>query len=97
MQLHVTGKNIEITSALKNFAEEKLQTLEKRFNSITKITITLESEHINHTAEGTVFLKNSEFHASAVDSDMYKAISAMVEKLLAQLNKHQDKLINSHH
>lgn len=97
MQLHLIGKNIEITPALKTFVTEKLQTLEKRLNAIIKVNVTLEIEHLSNAAEGTIFLKNIELHASATEDDMYKAISAMAEKLLSQLNKHQDKLIDSHH
>ena len=87
MQLHFAGKNIEITPALKDFATEKLQALEKRFNSISKINVTLHVEHIAHIAEGTVFLKDIEIHASASDDDMYKAIAAIVEKLFPQIEQ----------
>jgi len=97
MQLHFVGKNIEVTPALKEFTTEKLQALHKRFDSISKVNVTLHLEHIANIAESTVFLKGAEIHATATEDDMYKAISVMAEKLLVQLQKHHDKLIDSHH
>ena len=39
MQVHYTGRNIDVTPALKTFLEEKLQRLEHRKYNIEKINI----------------------------------------------------------
>ena len=96
MQLHFAGRNIDITPALKTFATEKLLPLEKRFNHITNVFVTFHLENITHIAEATVHMNGTEIHATAKDEDMYKAIDALVEKLLGQITKHKEKIIDSH-
>lgn len=96
MELNFVGKNIEVTTALKNLTADKLQTLKKRFEHISKINIVFQVERSDQIAEGTVFLNGTEIHASATDIDLYKAIDLLVDKLLSQLTKHKEKLIDSH-
>lgn len=96
MQLHFTGKNIDVTTALKSFATEKMKTLEKRFARISSVNIVFHVEHKKHIAEGTVHLDGSEIHARAEDDDMYAAIDKLLDKLLGQLTKHKEKIIDSH-
>lgn len=95
MQLQITG-DIEITPAIKDFAEKKLAHLEKRYNHIGSIHMTLRVEHHTHIAEATVHLDGTEIHATAKEDDMYKAIEILSDKLLGQVTKHKDKMIDSH-
>lgn len=95
MSLQFAG-NIEITPAIRKFAEEKLAHLNKRYNHIGSIHLTLRVENVTHIAEGTVHLDGTEIHATAKDNDMYKAIEALADKLLGQVTKHKDKIIDSH-
>lgn len=96
MQLQIVG-DIEITPAIRESIEKKLSQLEKRYNHISSVHVNLHVEHHTHVAEGTVHLDGTEIHASAKDDDMYKAIELMSEKLLGQVTKHKDKIIDSHH
>lgn len=91
MQLNFTGRNIEVTPALKNFSEEKLQRLERRDDSISKINVKFEIENVTHIAEAELHLKGTELHASAKADDMYSAIDLLVDKLLTQITKHKEK------
>lgn len=96
MELHFVGKNITVTPALKSFATEKLQSLEKRFDHITTVNIVFHVEHDAQIAEATAHIDGTEIHARAEDTDMYKAITLMVDKLLGQMTKHKEKIIDSH-
>lgn len=96
MQVHFVGKNIDLTAGLKDFATEKLASLEKRFNHLTNANIVFHVENIAHIAEGTLHFNGTEIHATAESDDMYKSIEAMIEKLGTQINKHKEKLIDSH-
>ena len=96
MQLNLIGRHIEITPALKSFVDEKLIPLEKRYSHINTINITLQVEHLTHIAEGTIHLNGTEIHATAKDTDMYKAIELLIEKLLGQVTKHKEKVIEHH-
>ena len=95
MQIHFTGRNLEITPALKTFTEEKMAHLSSRDN-ISKINVTLYLEHVTHIAEATVHYHGTDIHASAKASDMYAAIDMLADKITGQVNKHKDKLTDRH-
>jgi putative sigma-54 modulation protein len=96
MELHFTGRNIEVTPALKSFTTEKFKSFEKRTHNITHIYIAFHVENLTHIAEATVHLSGTEIHASAKDADMYKAIGLLADKLLAQITKQKEKLTDHH-
>lgn len=96
MQLNFAGRNIEITPALKEHATEKFFAIAKRFDHITTVLFTFNIENITHTAEATVHFNGNEIHATAESDDMYKAIDSVVEKLLNQMTKLKEKIIDSH-
>lgn len=91
MQLHFTGRNLEITPALKSFATEKFQKIEKRDSSITNVNVIFQVENVTHIAEATLHLNGAEIHASAKAEDMYSAIDTLVDKLVGQITKHKEK------
>lgn len=96
MQLNFVGRNIEVTPALKDHASEKFHAIAKRFDHITNVNFSFHVEHITHTAEANVHVNGNEIHATAESDDMYKAIDALIEKLLGQLTKMKEKIIDSH-
>lgn len=96
MQLQFVGKNIDVTPSLKTFTTEKLKPLEKRFANVTLVNIVFHVEHNSHMAEATLHMDGTEIHAHAQDDDMYKAITQLAEKLLGQMTKHKEKIIDSH-
>jgi putative sigma-54 modulation protein len=90
MQIHFTGRNMDVTPALKTFTEEKMERLLNR-NTISTINVTFHVENVTHTAEATVRLNGSDLHASAKADDMYAAIDLLVDKLAGQITKHKEK------
>lgn len=91
MQLHFTGRNLEVTEALKKFATEKFQRVERRDASITNINLVFHVENLTHNAEATLHSHGTEIHASADAEDMYSAIDALVDKILGQITKLKEK------
>jgi len=91
MQLHFTGRNIDVTPALKKFATEKMDKLERLNSAIHSINITFHVENVTHTAEATAHLDGAEIHASAKAADMYIAIDELIDKLVSQIKKHKEK------
>jgi putative sigma-54 modulation protein len=91
MQLHFTGRNVEVTPALKTFTQEKFQRLERHHANIGQVSVVFQIEHLTHIAEATVHLSGTEIHATAKTDDMYSAIDELIDKLVAQLTKHKEK------
>lgn len=95
MQIHFTGRNIEVTPALKTFTEEKLDRLSHR-NAISKINVSFHIENVTQIAEATIHLNGTDIHASAKADDMYAAIDMLVDKLSGQITKHKEKHSDHH-
>jgi putative sigma-54 modulation protein len=93
MQINISGHHIELTAALKEYAEEKIKRLEHHFDQITHSDITLTVEKLVQKAECTIHVSGSDLHASAEDENMYAAIDSMSDKLDRQLLKHKEKLV----
>ncbi|MFP1528550.1 ribosome hibernation promoting factor [Escherichia coli] len=91
MQLNITGNNVEITEALREFVTAKFAKLS---NILTELTcyVCSESGEVTHTSDATLHVNGGEIHASAEGQDMYAAIDGLIDKLARQLTKHKDKL-----
>jgi putative sigma-54 modulation protein len=93
MQINISGQHIELTPALKEYAEEKIKRLEHHFDQIAHSDITLTVEKLVQKAECTIHVSGNDLHASAEDENMYAAIDSMSDKLDRQLLKHKEKLV----
>lgn len=94
MQVQVSGHQIEITPALRDYVDARRERLARRFDHLTSLNVVLEVEknRLVNRAEGTLAAAGRVLHADAVDGDMYAAIDALFDKLDAQVRKHKDKL-----
>ncbi|MTH45670.1 ribosome hibernation promoting factor [Intestinirhabdus alba] len=92
MQLNITGNNVEITAALRDFLNIKFARLEHYFDRINQVYVVLKVEKLSHIAEATLHVNGGEIHAGAEGQDMYAAIDVLIDKLARQLTKHKDKL-----
>jgi putative sigma-54 modulation protein len=100
MPVIVKGKNIEVTDALRKYAEEKLNHAKKHFNEIIKTEIEFIVEKNpsiakNQTVEVTLFTKGPLFRAKESSTDMYASIDLVVEKLEKQIDKFKGKTYKS--
>jgi putative sigma-54 modulation protein len=102
VQIIVKGRNIELTTALKAHAEEKISKIDRYFERGTKIEIELSVEKNpsisdNQTVEVNVFADHSTvIRAKQSSSDMYASIDMMVDKLGKRLKKLKDKTDSRH-
>lgn len=94
MKYIITGKNIEITKALKDIVTEKIGKLEKYFTQENVAHITMTVEKQRHVIEVTIPIKGSIIRAEEEADTMYTAIDLVLDVLERQLLKHKNKLIN---
>lgn len=92
MQLNITGHNVEITEALREFVTTKFAKLEQYFERINQVYVVLKVEKVTHISDATLHVNGGEIHASAEGQDMYAAIDGLIDKLARQLTRHKDKL-----
>ena len=92
MQITIKGHQLEITSALRQHTEAKMERLTRHFDHLHELSIVLGIEKLLHKAEATIHVSGKDLHADAVAADMYSAIDALADKLTAQVRKHKEKV-----
>jgi len=97
MQLNISGHHVDITDALRTYAEEKIQKLQRHYDHITNAHVVLTVEKMRRRAEATLHVSGAELFADADNEDMYAAIDALIDKLNRQLIKHKEKTLNRDH
>ena len=97
MQINLTGHHVEITEALRNYVNEKMEKLERHFDKVSNTHVILSVEKDNQKAEATVHMSGNDIFAEAHEPDMYASIDSLVDKLDRQVKKHKEKLKNHLH
>lgn len=97
MEILVTGKNIEVTSALRNVVEKKLSKLDKYFNPEVKANVTLSVQKNSQIVEVTIPFNGVILRGEEKNIDMYASIDLVVDKLEGQIRKQKTKLQRRNH
>ncbi|MDE0056152.1 MAG: ribosome-associated translation inhibitor RaiA [Gammaproteobacteria bacterium] len=92
MQLNISGHHLEVTDAIRAYAENKIGRLERHYDHITNVRVVLSVDKLVQRAEATVHANGIELFASANDADLYAAIDALSNKLDRQVLKHKEKI-----
>ncbi len=95
MNIIVTGRNLEITPALRDYAEKKMAKFERYLSNITEAIVTLSIQKYQHKAEVLIKANGYMIQAEGVTGEIYSSIDEVVEKLEKQIKKYKEK-INSH-
>jgi putative sigma-54 modulation protein len=94
MQIIVTGQNVPITDALRDYVVAKLERVDRHFDHLNNITVVLSVEKLLQKAEATLNCAgNKTIHAETQAADMYAAIDALADKVDVQVKKHKEKLV----
>jgi putative sigma-54 modulation protein len=97
MQLNITGHHVDLTDSLKDYASEKLQKLERHFDHISNVQVTLSVQKQRQIAEASFHISGADLHARAENEDMYAAIDLLIDKLDRQILKHKEKNVDRMH
>jgi putative sigma-54 modulation protein len=89
MQLSIRGKNIEVTDALRDYAEKKLGKLEKFVDHPLQAQVNIYVERGRHIVEVTANLNGLLLRGEEATHDMYASIDLVSEKLEKQIMKYK--------
>ena len=92
MQITVSGHHVEVTEPMREYVLSKFERLQRHFDQITNIDVTLIVEKLVQKAEATVHVSGADIFATANSEDMYAAIDSLSDKLDRQLIKHKEKV-----
>lgn len=92
MRVEYTGRHIEITEPIRQFAQEHLQRLRGLVEDVIEVHFILTVEkHQRHVAEANIKTRNGFYHGQEVTTDMYTSIAAVVDKIEKQVLKSKEK------
>lgn len=97
MRINISGHHVEVTDALHEYVVNKLSKLERHFDNITHIDVTLIVEKMIQKAEASVHVSGADLFANEENENMYAAIDSLADKLDRQVIKHKEKIQGKHH
>lgn len=93
MNINIRGENLEVTGALREYVEKKLNKLERYLDipPASDAHVTLRVQKDKQNVEVTIPLRGAVLRAEEKNSDMYASIDLVVDKLEGQIRKHKTK------
>ncbi len=95
MNIVTSARHVELTPALKSYAEEKVSKFDRYLSNISEAKVTLILEKNVHKAEILLNVNGILIWAESSTGDIYSAIDDVIDKLDMQVKKYKGKL-NSH-
>jgi putative sigma-54 modulation protein len=96
MKLDINGHQVEVTPALREYAQEKIGRLSKHFDHHLDARMILSVVKLDHKAEATLHTTGKTLFADAVAPDMYAAIDLLADKLDRIVLKQKEKMTDHH-
>ena len=94
MNIIVNGRHLEITPALKSYAEEKVKKFGRYLSDISEAVVTLSIEKkYRHKAEVLLKANGVLIQAEGVTGEIYSSIDEVLDKLERRVKKYKEKLL----
>ncbi|RPI30140.1 MAG: ribosome-associated translation inhibitor RaiA [Actinomycetota bacterium] len=101
MRTQIKGRNVTVTDALQEYAEDKVARVHKllqqrKIDEVTRVELELKVEKNPSIpepsiAEATIFTRGPVIRARERSDDMYAAIDLVTDKLMRRVKKYHDK------
>ena len=94
MRIDVVGRRMEVTDAIREYAESKLEKLLKVFDGTQQISVVIEeSRHKDFDVEVVLdVVKHGDLIARAKGADLYATIDQAADKAMRQIRDYKEKL-----
>jgi putative sigma-54 modulation protein len=102
MNLTISGHHLELTPAIREYVQNKLERIRRHFDHVIDIAVILTVD--NHPekekrqkAEITLRLRGKDVHVESIAQDLYAAIDTLIDKLDRQVLKYKARLQDHQH
>ncbi len=94
MQLHITARHLDLTPALADYVQKRLDRVERHFPSVIRAQMILTVEKHRHIAEIVAHANgHHDFRAVGESADLYAAVDLVAEKLHKHMARQKDKRV----
>ncbi|UCD12483.1 MAG: ribosome-associated translation inhibitor RaiA [Nitrospinaceae bacterium] len=91
MKLTVTGRNIDITQAIRDHLNHKMEKTLKDLGEPADVHVALAVEKHRHFSEITIKTKGDTVHVEEETTDLYTSMDNALVKAEKQLRKHRNR------
>lgn len=92
MKVQVRGKNIQVTPALRDYAEKRITKLERFLDNMGEAIATLSVEGDSHKIEVTIPVNGMLLRGEESTEEMYHSIDLVVGKMERQIERYKGKI-----
>jgi len=94
--IQTTGRHVEITDFMKDYAIDKISKIKRFMNRIIDVNVIMDIQKLEHRVEIILKAGNIKITSKASSTDMYVSIDQAVDKLEAQILRYKSKLQDHH-
>ena len=93
MNVTVKARHMDVTEAIRNYVESKVDRLPRYYDGILSVEVILDVE-AEHTVVEMIVSgpRKATFVATARDQDLYAGVDGCLAKMAEQLRRHKDKI-----
>jgi len=102
MNLTISGHHLEVTPAIREYVQNKLERVKRHFDHVIDIAVILTVDNLTEKdkrqkAEINLRLSGKTVYVESLSHDLYAAIDCLVDKLDRQVMKYKDKVQDHNH
>ena len=79
MNLQITGHHLEVTPALRDYVNNKLDKVTRHFDHVIDVSVILSVEKLKQKAEVTLHVRGKDIHVESDDTDLYAAVDLLID------------------
>lgn len=95
MNIHIVGRKIKLTQAIKDFIQSKVENVLSYINNLVWVQVTVGVDKKQHHAEIVAHVGHQTIKASAVSDDLYSAVDLVLDKIERQAKKYKEKIVDA--
>ena len=97
MNLTISGHHLEVTPAIREYVQTKLERIKRHFDQVIDISVILTVDNLTEKekrqkAEINLHMSGKTVFVESVAADLYAAIDTLIDKLDRQVMKYKNKL-----
>ncbi|HVL76679.1 MAG TPA: ribosome-associated translation inhibitor RaiA [Noviherbaspirillum sp.] len=102
MNLTISGHHLDLTPAIRQYVETKLERIRRHFDHVIDVAVILAVEKLpekekRQKAEITLRVRGKDIHAQSIAEDLYAAIDTLIDKLDRQVLKYKTRVQDHQH
>ena len=97
MNLTISGHHVEVTPAIREYVQNKLERVKRHFDQVIDIAVILTVDNLKEKekrqkAEINLRMSGKTVYVESLSQDLYAAIDTLIDKLDRQVMKYKNKV-----